>query len=461
MIADFCEWFTINDQYHPFVTFIAMPSRRPLLLVIVLSSFSVVCASDTVSLELKGDWTLLAELGKATAELTVTPPDFIVVKAEKYDNLTLFDPNGAPWRKGLPLNGVYAQECSTTGVLQPDSVIVRESQSPNSMVYEPDKDYQLDPFWGSIGRLEGGRITEKQPVFIDYIYAKKRLDSVVKTKDNQLALRRGEPHVTNPSPPTLPDGDVRLANIFINGRIEKLTSENLFPITETEYPEPPSAKPTVAEQFIPKTMQKLSAGQKVRILAWGDSVTDAGYLPNPATERWQEQFAVRLRKKFPQAEIELLTEAWGGRNTDTYRNEPPGSPKNYAEKVLALKPDLIVSEFVNDAGMHGEYLDKRYSEILADFKEIGAEWIILTPHYVRADWMELESEKNIDDDPRPYTKSVREFCAKNNVALADGAKRYGRLWRQGIPYSTLMLNDINHPNKDGMKLFADALMELF
>jgi lysophospholipase L1-like esterase len=111
--------------------------------------------------------------------------------------------------------------------------------------------------------------------------------------------------------------------------------------------------------------------------------------------------------------------------------------------------------------MHGDYLDKRSSEILADFQGIGAEWIILTPHYVRTDWMGFPSEKNIDDDPRPYTKSVREFCTKNNVALADGAKRYGRLWRQGIPYSTLMANDINHPNAVGMKLFVDALMELF
>jgi lysophospholipase L1-like esterase len=257
----------------------------------------------------------------------------------------------------------------------------------------------------------------------------------------------------------LQDGDIRLANIFFNGRIEKLTSENLYPISETVYPEPLPVKPSVAERLIPQTMKKLGAGQKIRILAWGDSVTDASYLPQ--SDRWQEQFVVRLREKFPKAEIELLTEAWGGRNSDTYRNEPPGSPKNYAEKVLALKPDLIISEFVNDAGMAGEYLDKRYSEILADFKSINAEWIILTPHYVRPDWMGLTSEKNIDDDPRPYTQSVREFCLQNRVALADGAKRYGRLWRQGIPYMTLMVNDINHPNKAGMKLFADALMELF
>ncbi len=434
---------------------------RMLSLLVALLLVPAVYAAETVSLELKGDWTVQAKLGKATIDLTVAQPDVVAVKAEKYDRLPVFDPKGAPWKKGLPLKGVKAQECSTTGVLQPDSVVVRETASPDSTVYELGKDYQLDSFWGSIGRLDGGRIGEKQPVFIDYIYAQKRLDSVVKTKDGKLALRKGTSHVANPAVPELQDGDIRLANIFLNGRIEKLTDESLFPITETAYPEAKPVKPSVAEKLLPKTMKKLNAGEKVRILAWGDSVTDAGYLPNPKTERWQEQFVARLREKYPKAKIELITEAWGGRNSDTYRNEPSGSPKNYKEKVLALKPDLIAMEFVNDSGMKDAYLDKRYGEILADFKEIGAEWIILTPHYVRPDWMKLETQKNIDDDPRPYTKSVREFCAKNNVALADAAKRYGRLWRQGIPYSTLMLNDINHPNKAGMKLFADALMVLF
>ena len=58
-------------------------------------------------------------------------------------------------------------------------------------------------------------------------------------------------------------------------------------------------------------------------------------------------------------------------------------------------------------------------------------------------------------------KTVRELAASNNIALADAALRYGRLWRQGIPYNTLMTNAINHPNAAGMKLFADALMALF
>ena len=75
--------------------------------------------------------------------------------------------------------------------------------------------------------------------------------------------------------------------------------------------------------------------------------------------------------------------------------------------------------------------------------------------------MGLTREREVDDDPRPYVAGLREFAARNGVALADASRRYGRLWRQGIPYSTLLLNSVNHPDARGMKLFADALMQLF
>ncbi|MCL2622777.1 MAG: hypothetical protein FWD31_03830, partial [Planctomycetaceae bacterium] len=85
----------------------------------------------------------------------------------------------------------------------------------------------------------------------------------------------------------------------------------------------------------------------------------------------------------------------------------------------------------------------------------------LTPHYVRTDWMGLDRERDIDEDPRPYVQFVRRFARVNQVAVADAAARYGRLWRQGIPYSTLMYNNINHPTPEAMQIFADALMAIF
>jgi lysophospholipase L1-like esterase len=211
----------------------------------------------------------------------------------------------------------------------------------------------------------------------------------------------------------------------------------------------------------PKSHDKLRNGEPLRILAWGDSVTVGTYVPDWERNRWQEQFVARLKERFPKAQIELVTEAWGGRNTGSYLAQPPGAEHNYKEKVLGAKPDLVVSEFVNDAGLNPEQVEKQYSKFLADFQAIGAEWIILTPHYVRPDWMGLNRERDIDHDPRPYVAGLRQFAGKHNVALADAALRYGRLWRQGIPHTTLLLNSINHPDARGMKLFADALMELF
>ena len=132
-----------------------------------------------------------------------------------------------------------------------------------------------------------------------------------------------------------------------------------------------------------------------------------------------------------------------------------------AAKVLDRRPHLVVSEFVNDAGLSPEQVEERYGRLLADFRGIDAEWIILTPHYVMPSWMKLDSQRQIDDDPRPYVAGVREFGRRHGVPVADASLRYGRLWRQGIPYQTLMENDINHPNVFGHGLFADSLLALF
>ena len=98
---------------------------------------------------------------------------------------------------------------------------------------------------------------------------------------------------------------------------------------------------------------------------------------------------------------------------------------------------------------------------MPDFRGIGTEWIILTPLYLGPAWLAFAREKQIGEDPRPYVAGLRQFAANHRVALADASIRWGRLWRQGIPYRTLLLNGINHPDARGMKIFADSLMALF
>jgi lysophospholipase L1-like esterase len=421
-------------------------------------------AEPAVELTLVGDWAVRVMVRGAqgqTAVIQVPPPTQCQVDAERYDALPVFDSRAPGWLKGVRLRGVRAQETTTPGLMLPDSLKIRAGPDPDAEVFEPGRDYQADLHWATVGRLPQGRIRANQPVWVSYRHWQLRLDSIVLTPQGQIQLRSGQPQSAAPLPPDLAPGEQRLANVWVCGGIAKLSPDHLFPILETTYPEPPKSSPTPAERLLPQAMARLRTGQPLRILAWGDSVTDGSYLPDPKRQRWQEQFLARLQARFPQARIELITEAWGGHNTAHYLAEPPGSPHNYREKVLGAQPHLVVSEFVNDAGLSPAQVEERYSRFLADFRSIGAEWIILTPHYVRPDWMGLNRERDIDDDPRPYVAGLRQFAARHSLALADAAARYGRLWRQGLPYTTLLLNSINHPDARGLELFADALMALF
>jgi len=423
----------------------------------VLLTWATAVAGEPADVRLTGDWrvavTVAANQSPLIATLDVAPPKWVTVTDERYEKLRDFNPQAPGWAKGNPLTGLRAAECTVKGALDAASLVVREGSGATANRFETGKDFDADLDWGTVGRLPGGRIKADQPVFISYMYAKRRLDAAVLTGDGRIVLKRGEPHVAMCQQPGLAAGETRLANIFIPGMIPALTADNLFPILETAYPEPPKSIPTIAEARLPKTVKKLQSGEPLMILAWGDSVT--------TFNRWQTTFVERLRAKYPAAKIKLVTEAWGGRNTGSYLAEPPGSEHNYREKVLAPKPDLIISEFVNDAGLTPAQVDERYGRLLADFQAIGAEWAILTPHYVIPDWMGLTKQRDIDNDPRPYVTGLRQFAEKYKVALGDASLRYGRLWRQGIPYLTLMENNINHPNEFGHTLFADSLMALF
>ena len=408
-----------------------------------------------------GDWSVKVEYNGKSAVVAIPPSEIYDVVNEEVI-IKDYNPKASGWLRGNPPAGIKTQETTAKFMLIESSMKVASAPGNDGIVYENGKDYQVTPEWGTVGRLPEGRIQPNQKVYLSYRHFKRRLDSIVLDANRAIVFRPGKPHPATPEQPELAQGELRLVNIWLDGPVKKLDNEiNVYPLSEQTYPELPPQSPCIAERLIPKTYKKLKNGEKVRILAWGDSVTVGTFVPDPATQRWQMQFLSRLKAAFPKADIEMMTEAWGGRNTNSYFAVPSGEQHNYEETVLAKKPDLVVTEFVNDGGLDRAATYRSYGRIRDDFKAIGAEWIILTPHYIRPDWMGLNSEKNVDEDPRKYVKAVREFAAENNIALADASLRYGRLWRRGIPCSSLMMNAINHPNPFGMSIFADALMALF
>ncbi len=426
---------------------------------------SQACLADDI--ELAGDWKVSVSVPSKglKAVFDIAPTEAVKVSDEKYGKLPDYNPKAwGGWQRGVPLNSLKGQECTIKSALDPLSLTVAPRPGGLDSAYVKGKDYEAEVDWGSVGRLPEGTIKPNEPVYISYSYTPQRIDSiVVDASGKALKLKPGKTDICLPRPPALEAGELRVANIYLGpGKTAKLTAANLFPVLEQEFPAELAVKSAgTAERLLPKAMKALKEGGSLKILAWGDSVTDGGFLPDRDKNRWQAQFVTRLKEKFPKAKIELVTEAWGGHNSTQYLAEPPGSIHNYKEKVLDVKPDLVVIEFVNDSWMKASDVEARYSKLMADFKEIGAEVILQTPHYIRPDWMGLSSQRDIDNDPREYVKTLRAFAEKNNIALSDCAARYGRLWRQGIPYNTLMSNNINHPCPEGMKLFADSLMALF
>ncbi|WP_176013681.1 SGNH/GDSL hydrolase family protein [Victivallis sp. Marseille-Q1083] len=422
-----------------------------ILTTLFLAAATLAAAAE---LEIVAPWTFAF----AGTRFAVPPPQSIQVNQEFYEALPLYRALDN-WTAGTVLRQLAAAECSLPGALEAASVQV---ELADGTPLTQGRDYQFSEKWAALGRLEGGAIGPDSAVKISYRYRPMRLDSVIAAPSGQLRYAIGRPAVALPELPPLQEGERRLLNVFLEPGTEKLERTNLYPIQET-VAEPANAAANAAAQrrFLPNTLEKLRKGEKVRILAWGDSVTAGTYLPE--AQRWQFQLVERLRRCYPAARIELITNGWGGRVMPSFHAEPPGSEFNYAETVLGAEPDLVISEFVNDAGMAPEVWPQAYSKTLADFRARGFEWIILTPHYIYPEGMGLTAQNGpaLENDPRPYVAFLRKFAADHQIALADAAGRYGRLWREGIPYNIMMVNGINHPDGRGMAIYADALMAIF
>lgn len=390
--------------------------------------------------------------------LEVPPPETLRVRDERHDGLPIFNPKAGGWVRGAQLEGLVTKECTATGELDPDSMRLKPSPG-DAARFALGSDYQLDPFWGTFGRLDGGTIAEGQTVFVDYEYTPWRLDSVLVDEAGTVRLALGEPDAALALPPEPRPGDRAVANIWLSGPIERLTDENVFPIEFAPTPPPPQGE-SQAESRLPKTLAKLRAGETVTIVAWGDSVTNGGGV-NGHVELWyQAVFAERLRERFPDADVRMLTAAWPGGNSKGYMKAPSGGTYDFVRDVLEPKPDLVTIEFVNDAYLDETATAAHYTDILEHLHGIGAEVALITPHLVRPDWLKTDTVK-VDQDPRPYVKALRQFAMDNNVALADASRQWCRLWRQGLPYVTLLANSINHPDARGHEIFAEALMGLF
>jgi len=443
-----------------------MWTSTSLIAVAVASVAYAMPAHRGMPIEVAGDWQVKVGPGQVTLNgrdirlddpvtVTIAPVAVVSVRDEEHGSLPVYNEQAGPWMRGLHPTALLAQECVCTGLLVPGSLKVKSGPG-TAEAFEPGRDVKVEEYWTGVGRVEGSRIAENQKVWLDYDYVPCRLDSIVMDAEGKVKLMPGTPAQNMARPPVLPQGETAIARVWLQGPTDELGDLNLYPIE----PEPATTDAPVADRLLPKTLAKLRNGEKVTIVACGDSVTAGSGCGGQPQYWYQNRFGVQLHERFPQAEVEVKTAGWGGRDSKTYMAQPRGAEKDFVRDVLEPKPDLVVIEFVNDSWLHGDALTAQYDEIVKQITGAGAEIIFLAPHLVRPDWLGVQDPR-FDDDPRPYVQDLRKYAASHNIALADGSARWCHLWREGIPYIIYEANWINHPEATGLQLFADALMALF
>jgi lysophospholipase L1-like esterase len=360
-----------------------------------------------------------------------------VLKTEKPDR----------WIGGTHLKGVIAGGTPSPGCLAPGSVVVKLT---DGTVAEKGKDYLLDEHWAGLGRIEGGRIGATSEVTISYRARQMRIDTIEVDGAGKVAVVRGTPALTCPRPPPGTPGSTARANVFIPYDFVAVQPWQVFEIGKP-FVEPDDAEMQRRSQYVRKTLAKLRAGEPVTIVTWGDSVTAGGDVSSP-DKMFAQLFPARLRERFPKSKITHVNAGIGGTSTN-------GRLAAIQQEVIAQKPDLVTIEFVNDVGLPEDVLRSNYKSAFEQIRAAGAEPILITPHFVMPEWMGHEHPRG--KETRATIALLRNIAAENQVGLADTSQRWEHLEEEGLPYITLLVNGINHPDDRGHEMFVRDLLSFF
>ena len=213
--------------------------------------------------------------------------------------------------------------------------------------------------------------------------------------------------------------------------------------------ERPATNATLGAGRLPNTRKKLLAGEKVRIVAFGDSITAGGDASEPKLIFWK-RWAESLQRKYPRASIETINGATGGDAT------VQGLQRLQA-KVLQANPDLVLIGFgMNDHNREGygvpliafaANLRTMIDRIRAD---TGAEVVLFSAFPPNPKWH--FGSHNME----AYATATETVAREKDCAFADVYRLWMTVASKKKP-EDLLANNINHPNDYGHWIYCQAL----
>jgi acyl-CoA thioesterase-1 len=293
--------------------------------------------------------------------------------------------------------------------IDPKSIVVRSTYEPGGTIYEAGRDYVYDSKARTIARLPGSRIPD---FATNVLFGKKD---------------------------------------FNHSQFPGFSNNKFFVFVDYTYDTALKlTAPTDVSKLLPKTTEKLKSGKSLKVIAFGDSIAAGGEATTEALQ-FQSRFVEHLKKKHPTANITLENGSTGGDRT--YEGIA-----RLEEKVLTRNPDLVLVAFgMNDHNIGGTPLPafkENLKQIISRIREkTGAEVILLSTFPPHPDWHfgSHQMEK--------YAEATVESAKENGVAYADVFSVWEKVLKRKDA-SSLLGNNINHPNDFGHWLYLKALEAL-
>ena len=210
--------------------------------------------------------------------------------------------------------------------------------------------------------------------------------------------------------------------------------------------------PVQAQQIklLGATRKKLRAGQELKIVAFGDSITAGGDASKPELIFWR-RWADQLQRNYPKARVTAVNGATGGDSTVQ-------GLQRLESKVLQENPDVVLVGFgMNDHNVGGvpiPQFEKNLHEMIGRIRDsTHAEVVLFSTFPPNPKW------KFGSHRMEEYAAATARVAREAACAYADVFRNWQSLAVRKKP-EDLLGNNINHPNDFGHWIYFRVLSGL-
>ena len=210
---------------------------------------------------------------------------------------------------------------------------------------------------------------------------------------------------------------------------------------------------TAAPSLAPKAAARLAAGQEVRVVAFGDSITGI-YYHSGSRRAWPEMLQLALRQLYPKAKTTVFNAGSSGHTTDR-------GLRRIKKDVLDRKPHVVVVKFGMNDLAYGEvdaatnakrkaHYAANLANIVNQCRGVGAELILCTANSVYPEAAPKRPPSRLAEFARVAHKQAKFL----DVPVVNIHDRWEQIRRDTPTRWRLLMSETIHPSMAGHKCIA-------